>query len=62
MIQGLVVDCKDAQLLGDFYQGLLNWKKFHQSESWYGLVSPDGLQLGFHSVSKYQQPTWPYDD
>ena len=53
----IILDCKHPQILSAFYEQLLGWQPF--SDSWYGLISPQGIKIEFQSDKLYQPPLWP---
>lgn len=61
-IAGFAYDCKNADVLADFYVKLLGWKKELSGEGWAGLRSPQGWILAFQEVDEYVPPEWPWKD
>ena len=53
----IIIDCLNPSSLSSFYERLLGWKPF--PNSWFGLISPQGVKLEFQAVDNYCPPTWP---
>ena len=58
---GVVLDGPDARELAHFYQRLLGWTIFQESEDWVDLaLSEDaGYNLAFATEKNYARPVWP---
>ena len=59
-IAGFSYDCKNADVLADFYVKLLGWEKILSGDGWAGLRSPQGWILAFQEVNEYIPPVWPW--
>lgn len=61
---GVVLDAPDARELARFYQRLLGWRIFHESEAWADLAPSEdgGYNLAFATEPKYVRPVWPTED
>jgi hypothetical protein len=51
-IHGIVVDCANPMLLGEFWQAVLGWEYRSQAEDWVSLENPNGIgpHLSFDRV------------
>lgn len=57
----IVVDCKDAGILAEFYSKLLGWDWTHpQANGWAAITSPEGMVMAFQEIEDYQLPVWPW--
>jgi hypothetical protein len=58
---GVVLDAPDARELAHFYQRLLDWRIFTESDAWCTLApSKDaGYNLAFMPEPGYRRPVWP---
>jgi predicted enzyme related to lactoylglutathione lyase len=58
---GVVLDAPDARELARFYQRLLGWRIFTDSEEWVTLAPSKtaGFNLAFLRESHYERPVWP---
>ncbi len=58
---GVVLDAPDARELAHFYQRLLGWQIFNESDGWVDLApSKDaGYNLAFATEPGYVRPVWP---
>jgi len=57
----VVIDCKDAGILADFYSKLLGWEWTHpRANGWAAITSPTGMVFAFQEVEEYQTPVWPW--
>lgn len=57
----LVIDCKDAGVMAEFYSKLLGWKWTHpQANGWAAITSPTGSVIAFQEVESYEPPVWPW--
>ncbi len=58
---GVVLDAPDARELAHFYQRLLGWQIFNESDGWVDLApSKDaGYNLAFATEPDYVRPVWP---
>ena len=53
----IVVDCKDAGVLAEFYSKLLGWELTHQrANGWAAITSPSGMVMAFQEIEEYQPP------
>jgi len=59
-IIGFAYDCRDADVLADFYVKLLGWEKTLSGGGWAGIHSPQGIILAFQTVEAYIPPIWPW--
>lgn len=59
----IVVDCKDAGVLAEFYSKLLGWELTHQrANGWAAITSPSGMVMAFQEIEEYQPPVWPWKE
>lgn len=59
----IVVDCKDAGVLAEFYSKLLGWELTHQrANGWAAITSPSGMVMAFQEIAEYQPPVWPWKE
>ena len=59
----IVVDCKDAGVLAEFYSKLLGWELTHQrANGWAAITSPSGMVMAFQEIEEYQPPVWPWEE
>ncbi|MFI1016743.1 VOC family protein [Streptomyces sp. NPDC020965] len=59
-LASVVVDCRDAPALADFYRRLLGWEVRASEPNWVHLRSPDGtLGLSLQGEPDYEPPVWP---
>ncbi|MDR2948000.1 MAG: VOC family protein [Prevotella sp.] len=57
----VVIDCKDAGVLAEFYSKLLGWDWTHpQANGWAAITSPTGMVMAFQEIEDYQPPVWPW--
>lgn len=58
---GVALDAPDAQALARFYQRLLGWRIFTDSEEWVTLAPSEaaGYNLAFLREVDYERPVWP---
>ena len=61
---GVVLDAPDARGLAHFYQRLLGWQIYNESDEWVDLAPSEdaGYNLAFQTEPKYVQPVWPAAD
>jgi catechol-2,3-dioxygenase len=61
---GVVLECRDASELGHFYERLLGWTVFSDTEQWATLAPSRtaGYNLAFQRDDDYTPPTWPSED
>ncbi len=58
----IVIDCKDAGVLAEFYSKLLGWEWTHpHANGWAAITAPTGLVIAFQEVEEYQPPVWPWE-
>lgn len=59
----IVLDSDNSEILSEFYQQLLGWKKIRQDDEWIIVSSYDGnsTPLVFQEVSHYERPIWPIE-
>lgn len=56
----IVLDCRDANALADFYSRLLGWEITYREDDWVLMRNPDGgTGLSFQSEVWYEPPVWP---
>jgi catechol 2,3-dioxygenase-like lactoylglutathione lyase family enzyme len=56
----VVLDCRDAHELADFYGKLLGWPVTLSEPDWVLMRDPDGgTGLSFQSEADYRPPVWP---
>lgn len=59
----IVIDCKDAGIMADFYSKLLNWKWTHpRANGWAAVTSPTGMVIAFQEIEEYEPPVWPWQE
>lgn len=57
----IVIDCRDAGVLAQFYSRLLGWEWTHpQANGWAAITSPAGTVMAFQEVEDYLPPVWPW--
>ena len=58
---GVVLDSADARQLAHFYQRLLGWQIFNESDGWVDLApsAEAGYNLAFATERHYVRPVWP---
>lgn len=57
----IVIDCKNADILAEFYSKLLGWDWTHpQANGWAAITSPTGMVIAFQEIENYQPPVWPW--
>ena len=61
---GVALDAPDARELAHFYERLLGWTIFNESEEWVDLAPSEdaGYNLSFQTEPKYARPVWPAED
>ena len=59
-LHNIVLDCKDAAALSDFYAKLLGWEKDDSDPDWIMVKSSDSsVNLLFQQDDDYVPPVWP---
>ncbi|NJP39656.1 VOC family protein [Oscillospiraceae bacterium HV4-5-C5C] len=60
-LDAVVLECKDAAALADFYIRLLGWKKNHvEANEWTDIQSiSGGAKIAFQQNPDYSPPVWP---
>jgi hypothetical protein len=60
-LDAVVLECKDAAALSDFYIRLLGWEKhYSEDEEWRDIISPSGgTKIAFQRNDDYVPPIWP---
>lgn len=59
-IDDIMIDCPDAQKLGDFYASLLNWNKAVLNEECVAVSAPNQpLRILCQQEEEYVPPVWP---
>ncbi|MET8981937.1 VOC family protein [Streptomyces sp. NPDC004539] len=59
-LTAVTLDCADPVALAAFYREATGWETHPESDAEFaGLVTPDGLFVGFQRVAGYRAPTWP---
>jgi hypothetical protein len=61
-LRAVTFDCPDPGKVAEFYRAFAGWEVSHSDESFVGLVSQDGLWIGFQRVEGYRAPEWPGQD
>ncbi len=58
---GVVLDSPDARELGHFYERLLGWRIFGETDEWVTLApsAEAGYNLAFQVDPNYVRPVWP---
>lgn len=57
----VVVDCKNAGVLAEFYSKILGWEWTHpRANGWAAITSPTGMVIAFQEVEEYESPVWPW--
>ncbi len=58
---GVVLDAPDARELAHFYERLLGWTLFNESDDWVDLAPSEtaGYNLAFATEPHYVRPVWP---
>lgn len=61
---GVVLDAPDARELAHFYERLLGWRIFNESEEWVDLAPSEdaGYNLAFATEKHYVRPVWPTEE
>ena len=60
---GFTLDCKDLDLMTDFYSKLLGWDKLDLGSTEYSaLRSPYGWVFSFQKVDEFVSPVWPWEN
>ena len=61
---GVALDAPDARELAHFYQRLLDWTIFDESDEWVTLAPTKdaGYNLAFAIERLYQRPVWPAEE
>ena len=61
---GVALDAPDARELAHFYQRLLGWRIYNESDEWVDLAPSEGAgyNLAFQTEPKYVRPVWPAAD
>ena len=61
---GVTLDAPDARELAHFYQRLLGWTVFNESDDWVDLAPSEdaGYNFSFATEKKYVRPVWPTVD
>lgn len=59
-LDSIVIDCKDADSLADFYVMMLGWKRCPGGEEWEAITNHDGtVTIYFQVEPDYEPPVWP---
>ena len=60
-LDAVILECRDAAALADFYIRLLGWKKNYVEENeWTDIISPSGgVKIAFQQNPDYIPPVWP---
>lgn len=58
----IVIDCRNAGTMAEFYSKLLNWDWTHpRGNGWAAITSPvTGMVIAFQEVEHYRAPVWPW--
>jgi len=56
----VVIDCKDADSLAEFYAKMLGWRRCPAGNGWAAISNPNGtMYLYFQTEPNYEPPVWP---
>lgn len=60
-LEAVILECRDAAALSDFYIRLLGWKKHYVEENeWTDIISTSGgVKIAFLQNPDYVPPVWP---
>ncbi len=59
-LYSIVIDCKDANALADFYAALLGWEKYTDNPEWISVGRKlETPFLLFQQDENYRPPVWP---
>lgn len=59
-LTGVCLDCRDAEVMAEFYSRLLGWEVVYRDHDYISLLGPDGgAGLSFQEESWYRPPVWP---
>ncbi len=58
-LYGITLDCPDPAAMGEFYSKIAGFEVAYSSESYVGLTSESGVNIGFQQVADYSAPKWP---
>ena len=59
---GTAIDCKNENVLADFYAQMLGWTKTFSGNGFAAISSPGyPALLVFQGVEDYQKPVWPWE-
>lgn len=59
-LDSVVLDCRDAEGLADFYARLLGWRRCPGGDEWAAVANPEGtFHLYFQAEPDYVAPVWP---
>lgn len=60
-LDAVVLECRDAAALSDFYIRLIGWRKNHVEENeWTDIISTfGGVKIAFQQNPNYIPPVWP---
>jgi catechol 2,3-dioxygenase-like lactoylglutathione lyase family enzyme len=62
-VSTVVLECRDAHELADFYKRFLNWPVEREEPDWVKIIHPDGvIGLSFNSDPAFERPTWPREE
>jgi len=60
ILDSIVLDCKDAKSLADFYERLLGWRRSPGGDEWEAVSNPEGtFHIYFQTEPDYVPPVWP---
>lgn len=61
-LHSIVLDCRDAHELADFYAKFLGWEKYDENPEWISVgIRPNTPFLLFQEEPNYRPPVWPDD-
>lgn len=59
-LDSIVIDCRDADSLADFYQRMLGWCRCPGGDEWAAISNPEGtIHIYFQIEPDYVPPIWP---
>lgn len=60
-LDAVVLECREADALSDFFIRLLGWKKnYGEDGEWADIISPSGgVKIAFQQNEDYVPPVWP---
>ena len=55
MLDSIVLDCRDAKSLADFYERLLGWRRSAGGDEWEAVSDPEG-RFHYHGAALRARP------